>query len=137
MAIKQHCDICDQVIPMAESYRTIHFGRGHNPNINIGYDPLVICKHCWKKMLSSVNAEGVYKDVDAVFDEVKNRTKLTIPPEALDTLLGKISEQTSSSVVMGEDDTYRGCKNCKYGNHSINDEPCKSCLNQSNWEEKV
>jgi len=116
--IKQHCDICDGVIPGTESYRTINFGRGYNHNIDTGYDPLVICKRCWHRMLESVGAEELYKEVD-----IKPKR-----PQSVGNI-GSILKE----VVQGP-------KMCNYCKH-LNSEVCFSCLSDdckefTKWEAK-
>ena len=115
--IKQHCDICDGVIPNTEAYRTIHFGRGTNANINIGYDPMTICKRCWKKMLDAVKPEAYIENIDAISR-----------PNQSDDIIGDIV----SNII-----ATKTCKNCLNGDCGIDSEPCKSCLNCAKWEEKT
>ena len=81
--IKQHCDICDGVIPATEAYRTVNFGRGTNSNINIGYEPMVICKHCWKKMYDFIKPEG-----DKI--DTSNRTKIS--EDAITNILSDLTD---------------------------------------------
>ena len=82
--IKQHCDYCDRVIPATEAYRTVHFGRGTNSKIDVGYDPIVVCKHCWKKMETVVKPEG---------DTVENKeNKQQLDSDIIGGLLKGIAE---------------------------------------------
>ena len=123
--IKQHCDICDGVIPVVESYRTVFFGRGTNSKINVGYDPTVICKRCWNKMLAGVGAEQLAnhlpdKSVDSAL--VKSDAKRE---ERIDSLAKEIEES-----ITGKD---KSCESCIYGDRSLNDEPCCLCTGKDRW----
>lgn len=115
--IKQHCDICDGVIPNTEGYRTIHFGRGQNTDVNTGYDPLVVCKNCWRKMLDAVGGDDLYRDID-------NRPKRN--GDSVDTLIKEI-------LPIKEDDG-KSCKSCKFKDKYIGEDPCLSCSAHDKWE---
>lgn len=126
--IKQHCDICDGVIPVVESYRTVFFGRGTNSKINVGYDPTVVCKKCWNKMLSAVGAEKLMvhlpdKNVETAM--VKSDTKRE---ERIDSLAQEIADG-----ITGKD---KSCESCVYGDRALNDEPCCLCTGKDRWVRK-
>ena len=125
--LKQHCEICDRVIPSVESYRTVHFGRGHNPNINVGYDPIVICKTCWKKMEAAVKPDGIEieREAEAALDKhIEEQKKRT------DNLV----EDIMSSMVKGTD---KSCESCRFNMMQLTDEPCNKCLGKNKWEAKI
>ena len=109
MAIKQHCDICDRVIEGNESYRTIHFGRGYNTDVDTGYDPLVVCKDCWQKMLNSVGKPELYRGID------KPQKKLTP--------VGNLSDVIWQGML-------ESCKTCKYSDAPADEDRCKSCVGE-------
>lgn len=111
--IKQHCDICDGVIPVTEAYRTVNFGRGTNSNINIGYDPMVICKHCWKKMYDYIKPDN------GSTDEKYQKS------EALASIVCDILNDKSEKT----------CSTCKFGCDGLDDPNCKNCAGFSNWED--
>lgn len=115
MAIKQHCDVCDRVIEGTEGYRTIHFGRGYNTDVNTGYDPLVICKDCWYKMLESVGKPELYRGIDK-------------PPRKV-APVGNLSDMIAQGLL-------ESCRTCKYGDESAEQEHCGSCVGLDKWEAK-
>ena len=115
MAIKQHCDICDRVIQGTEGYRTIHFGRGYNTDVNTGYDPLVICKDCWYKMLESQGKTELYRGID-------NPPRKPAP-------VGNIKD-----ILIDGVDVERRCKTCKYGEDWSKEAPCDKCTDLNKWE---
>lgn len=117
--IKQHCDICDGVIPNLEAYRTIHFGRGTNLNIDVGHDPMVICKRCWKKMLSTVKPEAYIENPE------ENKT---------DDVVGEIVNALMPKRMSSKDENGHCCENCKYCDSLIESEPCRSCVGLNRWE---
>ena len=117
MAIKQHCDVCDRVIEGTEGYRTIHFGRGYNTDVNTGYDPLVVCKDCWYKMLESQGRADLYKGID-------------VAPHK-PTPVGNIKD-VLEDVIMVE----KKCKTCKYGDVGWEETHCSTCKGLNNWEAK-
>ena len=118
MAVKQHCDICDRVIPGTEGYRTIHFGRGYNTDVNTGYEPLVVCHDCWFKMLDSVGAPELYRNIDS-----KPKAK---PVYA--TPVGNITPVLKEIV--------KSCATCKYQDNGMSNYPCNACIDKMNWEDK-
>lgn len=113
MAIKQHCDVCDRVIEGTEGYRTIHFGRGYNTDVNTGYDPLVICKDCWYKMLESQGRSDLYRGIDVAPHKPK-------PVGNVKDVLKEVVEKR--------------CKTCKYGDDFSDDTPCNTCADLNKWE---
>lgn len=120
--IKQHCDICDCVIPNLEAYRTIHFGRGTNSNIDVGQDPMVICKRCWKKMLCSVKPEAY----------IENPEKLI--PTNTDDVLGEIVNALRPKCTLSVDENGNGCPNCLHRDDSLDSDVCRNCIGLCNWE---
>lgn len=122
MAMRRHCDICDAVIGQSEQYRTIHFGRGTNEDINIGVDPQTICKKCWKTMISSVKPEAYIADIDPLIK--KNRT---------DDIVGAIA---SALVNESECQCDKLCKTCKYGDSALSEGSCSECIGKDRWEAK-
>lgn len=108
--IKQHCDICDSVIPNTEAYRTVNFGRGTNTSIDIGYKPMVICKHCWKKMYDFIKPDNNDKDI-------------------------RFQKSGALENIIGDLVFEKRCKDCKYGDE-INCEACDSCKAYDKWEAK-
>lgn len=130
--LKQHCEICDGIIPAVESYKTVHFGRGNNPNINVGFDPMVICKKCWKKMLEAVKPEMVQSEEEMIErSSAKTAEKRQQRADALE------NEITNFLVSMSPDNLLKGkdkaCENCKFGGLALSDEPCKSCTGKDKW----
>lgn len=115
--IKQHCDICDGVIPNTEGYRTIHFGRGNNSDVNTGFEPLVVCKNCWKKMLDAVGGDELYRDID-------NRPKRN----------GNTVDDLLKGILPLKEDDGKSCKSCKYKDKYIGEDPCLSCAALDKWE---
>lgn len=126
MAVKQHCDICDGVIPGSVSYRTVHFGRGNNPNISIGKDPMVICKTCWKKMLEGVGVS--MSESEEQLERVSEKTVLK-HEERVDDLVNDIAD----FIIKGTD---KSCESCLYGNNSLSQTPCCNCTGKNKWEGK-
>lgn len=124
--LKQHCEICDRVIPPMESYKTVHFGRGNNPNINIGRDPIVICKKCWKIMVTAVNPE-MAAQLDAQTENENH--KQILQQRASEALANDIEE----FIIKGKDKT---CEMCAYGDGSLSDEPCNKCTGKDKWVSK-
>lgn len=114
--LKQHCEICDRVIPSTEAYRTVNFGRGTNSNVNTGYSPMVICKKCWKIMYAAVKPDTDETDMVSA-----------------NSPLGNIL-----SDIINDDDKKRanekGCKDCKHCFGDINSDPCASCVGCDKWE---
>ena len=121
--IKQHCDICDCVIPNLEAYRTIHFGRGTNSTIDVGQDPMVICKRCWKKMLSTVKPEAYIENPEKL---IPNNT------DVVGEIVNALMPKRMSSV--NEDG--HCCDNCLHRDSAIDSEPCRSCVGLNRWEDK-
>jgi hypothetical protein len=113
--IKQHCDVCDRVIEGTEGYRTIHFGRGYNTDVNTGFDPLVVCKDCWYKMLESQGRVDLYKGIDSA-------PKKPVP-------VGNVKD-----IIV--DIVDKRCKTCKYGEDWSENTPCKQCADLNKWEKK-
>ena len=122
--LKQHCEVCDRVIPDVEAYRTVHFGRGHNPNINTGYDPMVICKGCWKKMWASVRPDDNVDDGDPVEKSMRKRAERA----------QNLATEIVTSMVKGSD---KACENCVYDGIALNSEPCNNCTGKDKWEDKT
>lgn len=122
MAMRRHCDICDSVIGNTEQYRTIHFGRGNNTDIDIGVDPQTICKKCWKTMISSVKPEAYIDNIDPLIK--KNRT---------DDIVGAIA-----SALVNDNDCQcdKLCKTCKYGDCGLSEGSCSECIGKDRWEAK-
>lgn len=118
--IKQHCDICDGVIPVTEAYRTVNFGRGTNSNINIGYDPMVICKHCWKKMYDYIKPDN------------GNADERYVKSDALASIVGDILNDGGERVI-----TDKTCSTCKFGINGLDDPNCKGCSGFNKWEALV
>lgn len=114
--LKRHCDICDGVIGETEQYRTIHFGRGSNEDIDIGVDPQCICKKCWKTMITSVKPEAYIDNIDPLIRK-KNS----------DNIVSTIAE------AILPDGVFKRCKNCKHADDPSHGEHCKDCTNFSNW----
>ena len=119
--IKQHCDICDGVIPNLEAYRTIHYGRGTNSNIDVGQDPMVICKRCWKKMLGSVKPEAY----------IENPEKLM--PANTDDVLGEIVNALRPKRNSSVDENGNGCPNCLHRDDPLDSDVCRNCIGLCNW----
>lgn len=124
--LKQHCDICDGVIPGTEQYRTIHFGRGYNTNVDTGYDPLIICKHCWHKMLESVDAVDLYRDIDGKKRPSQVKPVRIDPKEIVNGL--ELDDKTEFE---------KKCKTCKYGSLGWEETHCSTCKGLNNWEAKT
>lgn len=123
--LKQHCEVCDCVIPPMDSYRTVRYGRGNNPNVNTGHDPMVICKACWKKMIAVVSPEMA-----------SNLESAEHTQEMKDKLSQKLSEALKDDldrVIKGKD---KSCESCRYGDGSLNEEPCNGCTGKNQWEAK-
>lgn len=124
--IKQHCDICDCVIPNVESYRTVFFGRGTNPRVNTGYDPTIVCKKCWKKMLDGVGAGDLIKILpDKSVDSAMEKTEIKHEERVSD-----LSKEIEEAIVTGKE---KACENCIYGERKLSEEPCKSCKGKNRW----
>ena len=121
MAIKQHCDICDKVIPGTEGYRTIHFGRGYNTDVNTGYDPLVVCKDCWLSMLQYKGREDLYRGID-----------VTTPHKPKP--VGNVKEVLEA--VVSQESLEKRCKTCKNIDDWDDDNVCQSCVGFDKWEAK-
>ena len=121
--LKQHCEVCDRVIPDMESYKTVHFGRGHNPNVNTGYDPMVICKGCWKKMWEAVRPGDNIDDVDPVEKTMKKRAERA----------QNLATEIVTSMVKGSD---KACEQCMSNGKSLLEQPCCNCTGKDKWEEK-
>ena len=126
--IKQHCDICDGVIPNVESYRTVFFGRGTNPKVNTGYDPTIVCKKCWKKMLDGIGAGDLMK---------------VLPDKSVETAMEKndikreeIIEDLAEDIADGITTQDKSCATCKFGGCRLTDEPCKNCKGKDRWTAK-
>lgn len=143
MATKQHCDICDSVIPGDESFRVIRYGRGQNYDVQTGNDPKIICKTCWNKMWSAVSSEQP-RDIDGIINQKfmskeeahelqKTVSKNSDAINSIHNILKEMSKGTEST-----DDKYeRTCKTCSYGDVlSMNEPPCNQCNGFSNWEAK-
>lgn len=113
MAMKQHCDVCDRVIQGTEGYRTIHFGRGYNTDVNTGYDPLVVCKDCWYKMLESQGKTELYRGIDN-------------PPKKPSSV-GNVKDVLKVIVE-------KKCQNCKYCDYALDNDMCANCVDKNNWE---
>lgn len=127
--IKQHCDICDGVIPNIESYRTVFFGRGTNSKVNTGYDPTIICKRCWKKMLDGIGAGDLMKVLpDKSIETAMEKTEIKHEERVLD-----LSKEIEEAIVTGKE---KACENCIYGDRSLNENPCKSCKGKDKWTTK-
>ena len=121
--IKQHCDICDCVIPNTEAYRTIHFGRGNNSKIDIGYDPMVICKRCWKKMLGAVKPEAYIENPEKI---LQSNT---------DDVVGEIVNALMPKRMSSVDKNGHCCQNCLHRDDSIESGACRNCVGLDKWEE--
>ena len=126
--IKQHCDICDGVIPNVESYRTVFFGRGTNPKVNTGYDPTIVCKKCWKRMLDGIGAGELVKvlpdkPVENAMDKTEKKRE-----ERIDSLAEEIVDG-----ITGKD---KSCATCKFGGCLLSEEPCKNCTGKDRWTAK-
>lgn len=117
--IKRHCDICDAVIGTSEQYRTIHFGRGTNEDINIGVDPQTICKRCWKTMITSVKPEAYIDNIEPLIKKQECEDVITSIVEAV-----------------LPDGAIKRCKNCKHCDDWSSDSVCHNCTDLCNWEEK-
>ena len=127
--IKQHCDICDGVIPNIESYRTVFFGRGTNPKVNTGYDPTIVCKKCWKKMLDGIGAGDLMKVLpDKSVDIAMEKTDIKREERVSD-----LSKEIEEAIVTGKE---KACASCVYGNGKLSDEPCRSCTGKDKWVER-
>ena len=114
--LKQHCDVCDMVIGGTESYRSIHFGRGYNSDVNTGYDPLIVCKDCWQKMLTSVGRIDLYRGIDT-------SPKRPAP-------VGNVKDILKDVIVE------RRCKTCKNSEDWSDEAVCKECVDLNKWEAK-
>ena len=126
--IKQHCDICDGVIPNVESYRTVFFGRGTNPKVNTGYDPTIVCKKCWNRMLDGVGAGDLVKVLpDKSVEETMVKTEIKTE-ERIDNLVKDIVDG-----ITGKD---KSCATCRFGESLLSDEPCKHCTGKDRWTQK-
>lgn len=126
--IKQHCDICDGVIPNVESYRTVFFGRGTNPKVNTGYDPTIICKKCWKKMLDGIGAGDLMKVLpDKSVDSAMEKTE-TKREERVSELAKEIADGITGKQ--------KACENCIYSHKQLTEEPCRSCTGKDRWVAK-
>lgn len=124
--IKQHCDICDGVIPNVESYRTVFFGRGTNPKVNTGYDPTIVCKKCWKKMLDGIGAGDLIKVLpDKPVETAMDKTEVK-REERISTL----SKEIENEIIMAKE---KACENCIYSDSGLNNEPCRSCTGKDRW----
>lgn len=136
MAVKQHCDICDNVIPGDESFRVIRYGRGQNLDIQTGNDPKIVCKECWRKMWAAVSTDQP-RDIDHIGD-----TKFLSKAEARRYKSQIDSNKNAINQLHGILDEIRGekplktCKTCKHSDVGSDGEPCNKCLGLSLWEEK-
>ena len=134
--LKQHCEICDGVIPPVESYKTVHFGRGSNPNINVGFDPMVICKRCWNKMMASVgmSTEGIDEQVDKASEKTiakRQERADALESEITDFLVNMAPDNVAK--MTGKD---KSCESCIYGNSPLDQAPCCTCTGKDKWEGK-
>lgn len=116
--LKRHCDICDAVIGQSEQYRTIHFGRGTNEDIDIGIDPQCICKKCWKTMITSVKPEAYIDNIEPL-----------IKKQNTDDIVSSIVE------AVLPDGIEKRCRTCKHCEDWSEDAICKECVNLSKWED--
>lgn len=151
MATKQHCDICDSVIPGDESFRVIRYGRGQNYDVQTGNDPKIICKACWSKMWAAVSTEEV-KNIDNIGKVFLSKAEAKRYKQAIDKNSDAINDiHKIIKSAMGSKDgtdktTYtdsktgntflKGCTSCQYVKNSSNEGPCSVCLGYSEWTPK-
>lgn len=126
--IKQHCDICDGVIPAVESYRTVFFGRGTNPKVNTGYEPTIVCKKCWKRMLDGIGAGDLMKVLpDKSVDSAMEKTEVK-----REERVSELAKEIADGITGKE----KSCESCKYGEKLLTEEPCRSCTGKDRWVAK-
>lgn len=145
MAIKQHCDICDVVIPGDESFRVIRYGRGQNLDIQTGNNPKIICKVCWNKMWAAVSTDQP-KDPDAMISSTyiskaearEIRDEVSKNKDAINDLHSIIKGTIRSDVenVGPTGIVANTCKNCRHSTVPAGSEPCNTCSSFSRWEAK-
>ena len=140
MATKQHCDICDSVIPGDESFRVIRYGRGQNYDVQTGNDPKIICKACWAKMWAAVSTEEV-RNIDDIGKTFLSKAEARRYKQAIDKNSDAINDiHKIIKSAMGSKDkdgidksTLKGCTSCRYVKNSSNEGPCSVCLGYSEW----
>jgi hypothetical protein len=141
MATKQHCDICDSVIPGDESFRVIRYGRGQNYDVQTGNDPKIICKACWAKMWAAVSTEEA-RNIDDIGKTFLSKAEAKRYKQAIDKNSDAINDihKIIKSAMGGKDDidktTLKGCTSCQYVKNSSNEGPCSVCLGYSEWTPK-
>lgn len=129
--LKQHCDFCDSVIPSQASYKTVHFGRGNNQNINIGYDPQVICKKCWEKMINAVKPEMMESEEQKF--EVTSSGLKPKTDKAVNSVRTALADEFADFIIRGKD---KSCESCTHGDSELTGEPCSKCTGKDKWEAK-
>ena len=124
MAIKQHCDICDNVIPGDESFRVIRYGRGQNLDVQTGNDPKIICKGCWGKMWAAVST-GEPKNIDDIGKDFLSKSEARRYKQAIDQNSDTINNM--HKILKSVIGTSRTCATCYYSDQASQFEPCNKC----------
>lgn len=143
MAIKQHCDICDSVIPGEDSFRVIRYGRGQNLDVQTGLEPKIICKSCWGKMWAAVSTEEV-KNIDNIGTDFLSKAEARRYKKAIDKnsdaindingILADIIPEKKEFVSLSQ--VRQLCTTCIYSDKSPTEEPCFSCAGCNRWRPK-
>lgn len=134
MAIKQHCDICDSVIPGEESFRVIRYGRGQNLDVQTGLEPKIICKSCWGKMWAAVSTEEV-KNIDNIGTDFLSKAEARRYKKAIDKNSDAIND--INGILANMIPERKGqCEDCKYSNEPPDGYPCVGCVGYGKWRPK-
>lgn len=146
--LKQHCDICDGIIPGDESFRVIRYGRGQNLDVQTGNNPKIICKECWKKMWAAVKPNEEVKNIDNIEAEFLSKAEaeriqksVNKNSDAINGIHDILKEMTSNTLVQVKQvghnpNPMATCTSCKYCDRGSMENPCNICLGRDKWEAK-
>lgn len=137
MAIKQHCDICDSVIPGEESFRVIRYGRGQNLDVQTGLEPKIICKNCWGKMWAAVSTEEA-KNIDNIGTDFLSKAEARRYKKAIDKNSDAINDINGilANIIPEKKESEPSCDTCMHDEEPLDEYPCAACVKHNKWKAK-